>query len=50
MKGKGQRERYTHLNAEVQKIARREKKAVLNDQWKELEESNKMGKTNDLFS
>ena len=50
VKSKEERERYTHPNAEVQKIARREKKAFLNDQWKELEESNKIGKTSDLFN
>ena len=48
-KGKGEKERYTHLNAEFQRIARRDKKAFLRDQCKELEESNKMGKTRDLF-
>ena len=41
-KGKGEKERYTHLNAEFQRIARREKKAFLNDQCKEIEENNKM--------
>ena len=50
VKSKGEKERYTHPNAEVQKIARREKKAFLNDQWKELEESNKIGKTSYLFN
>ena len=49
MKGKGEKERYTHLNAEFQRIARRDKKAFLSDQWKETEESNRMGKTRDLF-
>ena len=49
VKGKGEKERYTHLNAEFQRIARRDKKAFLRDQCKELEESNKMGKTRDLF-
>ena len=49
VKGKGEKERYTHLNAEFQRIARRDKKAFLNDQWKEIEESNRMGKTRDLF-
>ena len=49
MKGKGEKERYTHLNAEFQRIARKEKKAFLSDQCKEIEESNRMGKTNDLF-
>ena len=48
-KGKGERERYTHLNAEFQRIARRDKKAFLSDQCKEIEENNRMGKTRDLF-
>ena len=48
-KGKGEKERYTHLNAEFQRRARREKKAFLSDQCKEIEESNRMGKTRDLF-
>ena len=48
-KGKGEKERYTHLNAEFQKIARRNKKAYLSEQCKEIEESNRMGKTRDLF-
>ena len=48
-KGKGQKERYTHLNAEFQRIARRDKKAFLSDQHKEIEENNRMGKTRDLF-
>ena len=48
-KGKGEKERYTHLNAEFQKIARGDKKAFLSDQCKEREESNRMGKTKDLF-
>ena len=48
-KGKGAKERYIHLNAEFQRIARREKKAFLSDQCKEKEENNKMGKTRDLF-
>ena len=48
-KGKGGKERYTHLNAEFQTIARRDKKAFLNDQCKETEESNRMGKTRHLF-
>jgi len=48
-KGKGEKERYTHLNAEFQRIARRDRKAFLNDQWKEIEENNRMGKTGDLF-
>ena len=49
MKIKGEKERYTHLNAEFQRIARRDKKAFLNDQCKEIEENNRMGKTRDLF-
>ena len=48
-KGKGKKERYTHLNAEFQRIARREKKAFLGDQCKEIEENNRWGKTRDLF-
>ena len=48
-KGQGEKERYTHLNAEFQKIARRDKKAFLSDQCKVIEESNRMGKTRDLF-
>ena len=48
-KRKGEKERYKHLNAEVQRIARREKKAFLSDQCKEIEENNRMGKTRDLF-
>ena len=47
--GKGKKERYTHLNAEFQRIARRDKKAFLSDQCKEIEESNRMGKIRDLF-
>ena len=47
-KGKGKKETYTHLNAEFQRIARRDKKAFLSDQCKELEENNRMGKTRDL--
>ena len=47
--GKGEKERYTHLNAEFQRIARRDKKAFLSDQCKEIEENNRMGKTRDLF-
>ena len=46
---KGQKERYTHLNAEFQRTARRDKKAFLRDQDKEIEENNRMGKTRDLF-
>ena len=49
MKGKGEKERYTHLDAPFQRIARRDKKAFLSDQWKETEENNRMGKTRDLF-
>ena len=49
MKGKGEKERYTHLNAEFKRIAKRDKKAFLSDQCKELEENNRMGKTRDLF-
>ena len=49
MKGKGGKERYTHLNAEFQRTARRDKKAFLSDQCKEIEENNRMGKTRDLF-
>ena len=49
MKSKGEKERYTHLNAEFQRIARRDKKAFLSDQCKEIEENNRMGKTRDLF-
>ena len=48
-KGKGENERYTQLNAEFQRIARRDKKAFLRDQCKEIEENNRMGKTRDLF-
>ena len=48
-KGKGEKERYTHLNAEFQRTARRDKKASLSDQCKEIEENNRMGKTRDLF-
>ena len=47
--GKGQKERYTHLNAEFQEIAKRYKKAFLSDQCKEIEENSRMGKTRDLF-
>ena len=49
MKSKGGKERYTHLNAEFQRIARRDKKAFLSDQCKEIEENNRMEKTRDLF-
>ena len=48
-KGKGEKERYTYLNAEFQRIARRDKKGFLSDQCKEIEKNNKMGKTRDLF-
>ena len=48
-KGKGEKERYTLLNAEFQRIAMRDKKAFLSDQCKEIEENNRMGKTRDLF-
>ena len=48
-KGKGEKERYNHLNAEFQRIARRDDKAFLSDQCKEREENNRMGKTRDLF-
>ena len=48
-KGKGEKERYTHLNAEFQRIARRDKKAFLSDQCKAIEENNRMGKTRDLL-
>ena len=48
-KGKGEKERYTHLNAEFHRIARKDKKAFLSDQCKEREENNRMGKTRDLF-
>ena len=49
VKSKGEKERYPHLNAEFQSIARRDKKAFLSDQCKEIEENNRMGKTRDLF-
>ena len=49
MKGKGEKERYKHLNAEFQRIARRDKKAFLSDQCKEIEENNRMGKIRELF-
>ena len=48
-KGKGEKERYSHLNAEFQRIARTDKKAFLSDQCKEIEENNRMGKTRGLF-
>ena len=47
--GKGENERYTHLNAEFQRIVKRDKKVFLSDQCKEIEENNRMGKTRDLF-
>ena len=49
VKGKGEKERYTHLNAEFQRIKRRDKKAFLSDQCKEIEENNRMGKTRNVF-
>ena len=49
VKSKGEKERYTHLNAEFQRITRRDKKAFLSDQCKEIEQNNRMGKTRDLF-
>ena len=49
MKGKGEKERYIHLNAEFQRIARKDRKALLSDQCKEMEENNRMRKTRDLF-
>ena len=49
VKGKGEKERYTYLNAEFQRIARRDKKTFFSDQGKEKEENNRMGKTRDLF-
>ena len=48
-KGKGEKERYSHLNAEFQRIARRDKKGFLSDQCKEIEENHRMGKTRDIF-
>ena len=48
-KGKGEKERYIHLNADFQRITRRDKKAFLNDQFKEIEENNRMGKTSNLL-
>ena len=50
VKGKGEKERYTHLNAEFQRTARRDKKDFLNDQYKEIEESNRMEKTSSFFN
>ena len=49
VKGKGGKERYTHLNAEFQRVARRDKKSFFSDPCKEIEENNRMGKTRDLF-
>ena len=49
VKSKGEKERYKHLNAEFQRVARRDKEAFLNDKCKQIEENNKMGKTRDLF-
>ena len=49
MKSKGEKERYKNLNAEFQRITRRDKKAFFRDQWKEIKENNRMGKTRDLF-
>ena len=49
VKSKGERERYSHLNAEFQRIVRRDKKAFISDQCKEIEENNRMGKTRDIF-
>ena len=49
VKSKGEKERYKHLNAEFQRIARRNKKAFLSDQWKEIKKSNRMGKNRDFF-
>ena len=49
VKSKGEKERYSHLNAEFQRIARRDKKTFLSDQCKEIEENNRMGKTRDFF-
>ena len=49
VKGKGEKERYTHLNAELQRIARRDKKSFLSNQCKEIEGKNRLGKTRDLF-
>ena len=49
VKGKGEKDRYTHLNAEFQRIARRDKKAFLSDQCKQIEENNRMGKTSEIF-
>ena len=48
-KGKGEKERYTHLNAKFQRIARRDKKAILSDECQEIEENNRIGKSRDLF-
>ena len=48
-KGKGEKERYIHLNTDFQRITRKDKKAIQNQQWKEIEKNNRMGKTRDLF-
>jgi len=48
-KGKGEKERYNHLNTEIKRIARTDKRAFLSDQWKEIKENNRMGNTRDLF-
>ena len=49
-KSKGEKERYTHLNTEFQRIVRKDKKAFLSNQWKEIEKNNRMGNTRDLFN
>ena len=49
MKAKGEKERYTHMNSELQRRTRRDKKAFLSDQWKEIDEGNRMKKTRNLF-
>ena len=49
VKGKGEKERYIHVNTDFQRIARRDKKTLLSEQYKEIEENNRMGKTRDLF-
>ena len=49
MKGKGEKERYNHLNKEIKRIARTDKRAFLSNQWKEIKENNRMGNTRDLF-
>ena len=48
-KGKGEKERYNHLNTEIKRIARTDRRAFLSDQWKEIKENNRMGNTRDLF-